>query len=197
MGCRIKQKIHARGFGSNVRCKDYVSSKRYHKGKKYNRSSRRFYLFVVMADAVATLNVYLSKVANFHYFCERNPHKNVLCYSRHLACHRPGGSGGRCTLVGLENINFLSSRWSIVISHGYIVRTNFITWEIAIMKKEVPVWEKSNLTLQEASAYFGVGINKLRELTDNENCHFVLWVGSKRLIKRKMFDEYLSKMYSI
>lgn len=28
--------------------------------------------------------------------------------------------------------------------------------------KEVPIWEKSNLTLEEAAAYSGIGINKLR-----------------------------------
>jgi len=65
------------------------------------------------------------------------------------------------------------------------------------MKKEVPVWEKSNLTLEEAAAYFGIGINKLRQLTDDANCRFVLWCGSKRLIKRKLFDEYLEKAYSV
>lgn len=65
------------------------------------------------------------------------------------------------------------------------------------MKKEVPIWEKSNLTLEEAAAYFGVGINKLRQLTENKDCRFVLWCGSKRLIKRKALDEYLEKMYSI
>lgn len=27
--------------------------------------------------------------------------------------------------------------------------------------KEVPIWEKSNLTLEEAAAYSGIGINKL------------------------------------
>lgn len=42
--------------------------------------------------------------------------------------------------------------------------------------KEVPIWEKSNLTLEEAAAYTGVGINKLRDLTDNESCQFVLWI---------------------
>ena len=63
--------------------------------------------------------------------------------------------------------------------------------------KEVPIWEKSNLTLAEAAAYSGIGINKLRKLTDSEQCHFVLWVGSKRLIKRKKLDEYIEKMYSI
>ena len=43
--------------------------------------------------------------------------------------------------------------------------------------KEVPIWEKSNLTLEEAAAYSGIGINKLRTLTDNEHCQFVLWLG--------------------
>lgn len=43
--------------------------------------------------------------------------------------------------------------------------------------KEVPVWEKSNLTLEEAVAYSGIGINKLRDLTNEKNCSFVLWVG--------------------
>ncbi len=64
-------------------------------------------------------------------------------------------------------------------------------------KKEIPIWEKSNLTLEEAAAYSGIGINKLRQLTDKEDCEFVLWVGTKRLIKRKMLDEYIEKAYSI
>lgn len=65
------------------------------------------------------------------------------------------------------------------------------------MKKEVPIWEKSNLTLEEASAYFGIGINKLRDMTNDRNCKYVIWSGNKRLIKRKLFDEYLEKTYSI
>ena len=59
------------------------------------------------------------------------------------------------------------------------------------MKKEVPIWEKSNLTLEEASAYFGIGINKLRDITNDSNCKFVIWCG------KKLFDEYLEKTYSI
>ena len=65
------------------------------------------------------------------------------------------------------------------------------------MKKQVPIWEKSNLTLEEAAAYTGIGINKLRQLTDDEKCPFVLWNGTRRLIKRKQFDEYVSKTFSI
>ena len=62
---------------------------------------------------------------------------------------------------------------------------------------EVPIWEKSNLTLQEAATYSGIGINKNRELSNDERCPFVLWVGSKRLIKRKQFDRYIDGCYSI
>ena len=63
--------------------------------------------------------------------------------------------------------------------------------------RQVPIWEKSNLTLEEAAAYSGIGINKLRTLSDGEHCQFVLWIGSKRLIKRRRLDEYLDKAYSI
>ena len=63
--------------------------------------------------------------------------------------------------------------------------------------KEVPIWEKSNLTLEEAAAYTVIGIGKLRKLSDSEDCTFVLWVGTKRLIKRKKFDEYIEMAYSV
>ena len=63
--------------------------------------------------------------------------------------------------------------------------------------KEVPIWEKSNLTLEEAAAYSGIGVNKLRELTDMKDCDFVLWVGKKRLVKRKKLDEYCERMFLI
>lgn len=63
--------------------------------------------------------------------------------------------------------------------------------------KEVPIWHKSNLTIPEASAYFNIGVHKLRELTDDESCDFVLWIGNKRLIKRKELDKYLEGIYSL
>lgn len=63
--------------------------------------------------------------------------------------------------------------------------------------KEVPIWEKSNLNLEEAAAYSGIGINKLRDLTSNKSCQFVLWVGNRRLIKRRLFDQYIEQEFSI
>ena len=62
---------------------------------------------------------------------------------------------------------------------------------------EVPVWEKSNLTVEEAAAYSGIGINRIKELSNDEECPFVLWVGNKRLIKRKRFEDFIDRQFSI
>ena len=69
--------------------------------------------------------------------------------------------------------------------------------EECLLKYEVPLWEKANLTIEEAAAYFGIGENKLRELTNDDNCKFVLWVGTKRLIKRRQFEQYLEHAFSL
>lgn len=61
----------------------------------------------------------------------------------------------------------------------------------------IPLGEKVMLTLEEAANYTGIGINKLRELSNCENCDFVLWNGTKRLLKRKKLEEYLNNSYSI
>lgn len=59
--------------------------------------------------------------------------------------------------------------------------------------KEVPIWEKACMTIEEAAAYSSIGINKLSELARDPCCPFVLYVGRKRLIKRKEFLQYISK----
>ena len=48
----------------------------------------------------------------------------------------------------------------------------------------VPIWKKMNLTVEEASEYSGIGTSKIKELSNCEDCPFVLWNGAKRLIKR-------------
>ena len=57
--------------------------------------------------------------------------------------------------------------------------------------------DKPTLTIEEAAALYSIGEHKLRELTDSDKCSFVLYVGRKRLIKRKQFDDYLAKSFSI
>ena len=61
-------------------------------------------------------------------------------------------------------------------------------------KKEVPIWEKSNLTLEECAAYSNIGVNRLTMLISDPTCNFVLRVGNKRLIKKRLFDEYIESV---
>ncbi|MBR5931016.1 MAG: transposase [Lachnospiraceae bacterium] len=61
----------------------------------------------------------------------------------------------------------------------------------------VPLWEKALLTLEEASAYTGIGINNLRKISNDYDCRFVLWVGKKRMFKRDKLMEYLENEFSI
>ena len=49
--------------------------------------------------------------------------------------------------------------------------------------------------LGKSKPYFG--INKLRQLTDEDGCEYVLWIGSKRLIKRKKLEEFLEHAESL
>ncbi len=65
------------------------------------------------------------------------------------------------------------------------------------MKLEVPISEKALLTVDEASEYFNIGSQRIRDLTNDDNCPYVLWIGTKRLIKREMLKEFLYSQYSI
>lgn len=56
----------------------------------------------------------------------------------------------------------------------------------------IPVWEKLNITIEEAANYSGIGIQKIRELMKEKDCDFVLKIGSKKnLIKRAKFEKYI------
>ena len=64
-------------------------------------------------------------------------------------------------------------------------------------KDEVPIWFTPTLSIEEASRYSGIGTSKLYELTNPEDCPFVLWIGTRRMVKRRKFDEYIERVYSI
>ncbi len=64
-------------------------------------------------------------------------------------------------------------------------------------RTEVPISEKCLLTLEEAAAYTGIGICKLREMSNDERCDFVLWNGTKRMLKKDKLKAYLEAAYSI
>ena len=64
---------------------------------------------------------------------------------------------------------------------------------MATRKIEVPIWEKMNLTIEEAAALFGIGQNKLRELVKEQNT-YTLDIGTKKMIKRKQFEKFLENV---
>lgn len=61
----------------------------------------------------------------------------------------------------------------------------------------VPLCEKWLLSVPEAAAYFGIGQNRISELALQDGCKFVVFVGAKKLIKRKKFEEFLNEQYAI
>ncbi len=76
-------------------------------------------------------------------------------------------------------------------------RANNIEKAEGMEKANVGLGQKFLLTLPEASQYTGLGKQTLRELSNSENCEFVLWNGSKRMFKRSKLEQYLDSLYSI
>ena len=61
----------------------------------------------------------------------------------------------------------------------------------------IPLDQKALLTLKEASIYTGIGINKLRDMSNERNCDYVLFVGRKRMFKREALLRFLEQSYSV
>lgn len=56
----------------------------------------------------------------------------------------------------------------------------------------VPVWEKYSLSIEEASVYFRIGENTIREIIkENPDADFWFWNGNRKQIKRKLFEQYM------
>lgn len=63
---------------------------------------------------------------------------------------------------------------------------------IVIDKARIPLWEKVNLTIEEAAEYSNIGQNRISEMLRMPRCPFVLYVGKKKLVKRKEFEKFLA-----
>ena len=62
---------------------------------------------------------------------------------------------------------------------------------------KVPVSEKVTLTIKETAAYSNIGINRIDNMLKQPNCPFVLFVGNKKLVKRREFEKFLEKQLVI
>lgn len=66
------------------------------------------------------------------------------------------------------------------------------------MGAQIETSQKFCLTVKEASAYFGIGEKKIRQLiNENKHADYVICNGAKYLIKRKQFEAFLESAYSI
>lgn len=61
----------------------------------------------------------------------------------------------------------------------------------------LPIDRKMLLSIREAAEYSNIGINKIDKLLKQPNCPFVLYVGTKKLVKRRAFEEFIEGRVAI
>ncbi len=64
-------------------------------------------------------------------------------------------------------------------------------------RSKIPIHLKTTLTIKEAAAYSNIGMNKIDSLLRSPNCPFVLYIGTKKLVKRKEFEQFISNKLAI
>lgn len=66
------------------------------------------------------------------------------------------------------------------------------------MKVTIPPENKFCLTIDEAAAYFNVGVKRLSSLLNSpEGSELALMVGTKRLVKKRQLENYIDKVMSL
>lgn len=58
--------------------------------------------------------------------------------------------------------------------------------------KDIPIWEKYTLTIEEAARYFRIGEGKLRRLAEKKPTpEWVVMNGNRVQVKRKVFERMI------
>ena len=63
--------------------------------------------------------------------------------------------------------------------------------------EQIPIEKKLNLTIKEAAAYSNIGINRIDAMLREDGCPFVLFVGSKKLVKRQAFEAFIAERFAV
>lgn len=58
-------------------------------------------------------------------------------------------------------------------------------------KEEIEISEKILLTIDEAALLSNIGQNRIADLLRKPSCPFVLYVGRRKLVKRRAFEQFL------
>lgn len=61
----------------------------------------------------------------------------------------------------------------------------------------IPVWNKAALTVEEAAAYSNISSKTLRRYINECTPDFILKIGTKTLIKRRIFEKFLERTDAI
>ena len=61
----------------------------------------------------------------------------------------------------------------------------------------IPLNLKLTMTVKETAEYSNIGINRIDRMLRSPNCPFVLYVGTKKLVKRKEFEQFISNKLTI
>lgn len=61
----------------------------------------------------------------------------------------------------------------------------------------MPLWERYLMTIEEASSYFRIGENKLRQLANEYKEECVVMNGNRMLIKKKKFEKVIDPLEQI
>ena len=108
-------------------------------------------------------------------------------------------------------LTLVDSRTNLAKSTVEALRANFGN-QIRMYRTQIPIAVKAaetsskgksiyayrqNLSIEETAAYTGIGRDTIYKLIKQDDCNFTLRVGKRTMIKRKRFEEYLEKLYSI
>ena len=63
-------------------------------------------------------------------------------------------------------------------------------------KIPIPISEKYMLTVNEASAYFNIGIKNMRRMAEDNKGAFAIMMGNRYLIVRTKFEAYIDSLVS-
>ena len=77
-----------------------------------------------------------------------------------------------------ENLHFISPKIDIFRS-------------ALTAEEKVPIYQKMTLTIKEAAEYSNIGVNNIELMLKQPNCPVVLFVGTRKLVKRREFEKYI------
>lgn len=63
--------------------------------------------------------------------------------------------------------------------------------------ERVLIHQKMALTIREAAEYSNIGINKIDTMLKQPGCPFVLYIGKRKLVKRREFENYIKGKVAI